>query len=111
MARAYGDLGSRKYLLASLDQSLRRMDLDYVDIFYSHRLDRDTLADPPTQLLDTAVRSGGALSEAQLTEANLTKVRAAARAIPGAAGFGVGLKGSEDDQSRDRSLERGAVGG
>ena len=38
----YGDLGSRKYLLASLDQSLRRMGLDYVDIFYSHRRDPDT---------------------------------------------------------------------
>jgi L-glyceraldehyde 3-phosphate reductase len=57
----YGDLGSRKYLLASLDQSLRRMGLDYVDIFYSHRFDPDTPLEETMGALDTAVRSGRAL--------------------------------------------------
>jgi L-glyceraldehyde 3-phosphate reductase len=57
----YGDLGSRKYLLASLDQSLQRMGLDYVDIFYSHRFDPDTPLDETMGALDTAVRQGKAL--------------------------------------------------
>jgi len=57
----YGDLGSRKYLLASLDQSLRRMGLDYVDIFYSHRADPDTPLEETMGALDTAVRQGKAL--------------------------------------------------
>ena len=57
----YGDLGSRKYLLASLDQSLERMGLDYVDIFYSHRPDPDTPLEETMGALDTAVRSGRAL--------------------------------------------------
>jgi L-glyceraldehyde 3-phosphate reductase len=57
----YGDRGSRKYLLASLDQSLSRMGLDYVDIFYSHRLDPDTPLEETLGALDTAVRSGRAL--------------------------------------------------
>jgi L-glyceraldehyde 3-phosphate reductase len=57
----YGDRGSRKYLLASLDQSLARMGLDYVDIFYSHRVDPDTPLDETMGALDTAVRSGRAL--------------------------------------------------
>jgi L-glyceraldehyde 3-phosphate reductase len=57
----YGEWGSRKYLLASLDQSLRRMGLDYVDIFYSHRLDPDTPLEETTGALDTAVRQGKAL--------------------------------------------------
>ena len=57
----YGDLGSRKYLLASLDQSLTRMGLDYVDIFYSHRFDPDTPLEETMGALDTAVRSGKAL--------------------------------------------------
>ncbi len=57
----YGDLGSRKYLLASLDQSLRRMKLDYVDIFYSHRVDPDTPLEETMGALDTAVRQGKAL--------------------------------------------------
>jgi L-glyceraldehyde 3-phosphate reductase len=57
----YGDRGSRKYLLASLDQSLRRMDLEYVDIFYSHRADPDTPLEETMGALDTAVRSGKAL--------------------------------------------------
>ena len=57
----YGDHGSRKYLLASLDQSLRRMGLEYVDIFYSHRFDPDTPLEETMSALDTAVRSGKAL--------------------------------------------------
>jgi L-glyceraldehyde 3-phosphate reductase len=57
----YGDHGSRKYLLASLDQSLTRMGLDYVDIFYSHRFDPDTPLEETMGALDTAVRSGRAL--------------------------------------------------
>jgi L-glyceraldehyde 3-phosphate reductase len=57
----YGEWGSRKYLLASLDQSLRRMGLEYVDIFYSHRFDPDTPLEETMGALDTAVRSGKAL--------------------------------------------------
>jgi L-glyceraldehyde 3-phosphate reductase len=57
----YGEWGSRKYLLASLDQSLARMGLDYVDVFYSHRLDPETPLDETMGALDTAVRSGRAL--------------------------------------------------
>ena len=57
----YGDHGSRKYLLASLDQSLRRMGLDYVDIFYSHRFDPETPLEETLGALDTAVRQGKAL--------------------------------------------------
>jgi L-glyceraldehyde 3-phosphate reductase len=57
----YGEWGSRKYLLASLDQSLSRMGLDYVDIFYSHRFDPDTPLEETLGALDTAVRQGKAL--------------------------------------------------
>ena len=57
----YGEWGSRKYLLASLDQSLHRMGLDYVDIFYSHRFDPDTPLEETLGALDTAVKSGRAL--------------------------------------------------
>src|SRR5919202_4094790 len=57
----YGDWGSRKYLLASLDQSLRRLGLDYVDVFYSHRRDHDTPLEETMGALDTAVRQGKAL--------------------------------------------------
>jgi L-glyceraldehyde 3-phosphate reductase len=57
----YGEWGSRKYLLASLDQSLRRMGLDYVDIFYSHRFDPDTPLEETMGALDSAVRQGKAL--------------------------------------------------
>src|SRR4030081_2535847 len=56
----YGIWGSRKYLLASLDQSLRRMGLDYVDIFYSHRFDPQTPLEETMGALDTAVRQGKA---------------------------------------------------
>ncbi|MDA8372060.1 MAG: L-glyceraldehyde 3-phosphate reductase [Nocardiopsaceae bacterium] len=57
----YGSGGSRKYLLASLDQSLARMGLDHVDIFYSHRFDPDTPLEETMSALDTAVKSGRAL--------------------------------------------------
>ena len=57
----YGEWGSRKYLLASLDQSLGRMGLDYVDIFYSHRFDPDTPLEETIGALDAAVRQGKAL--------------------------------------------------
>ena len=57
----YGDWGSRKYLLASLDQSLSRLGLDYVDIFYSHRFDPETPLEETMGALDTAVRLGKAL--------------------------------------------------
>ncbi|MEU4479377.1 L-glyceraldehyde 3-phosphate reductase [Micromonospora sp. NPDC023966] len=57
----YGEWGSRKYLISSLDQSLRRMGLDYVDIFYSHRFDPDTPLEETMGALDASVRSGKAL--------------------------------------------------
>jgi len=57
----YGEWGSRKYLLASLDQSLERMGLDYVDIFYSHRYDPETPLEETMGALDHAVRSGKAI--------------------------------------------------
>ena len=60
-AGPYGEWGSRKYVLASLDQSLKRMGLDYVDIFYSHRFDPDTPLEETMGALDTAVRQGKAL--------------------------------------------------
>jgi L-glyceraldehyde 3-phosphate reductase len=57
----YGDFGSRKYLLSSLDQSLQRLGLDYVDIFYSHRFDPETPLEETMLALDSAVRQGKAL--------------------------------------------------
>ena len=72
----YGDRGSRKYLLASLDQSLQRMGLDYVDIFYSHRFDPDTPLEETMGALDTAVRQGKALYVGHLAP---TRPRARAR--------------------------------
>src|SRR3979411_1959497 len=57
----YGEFGSRKYLLGSLDQSLRRMGLDYVDIFYSHRFDPDTPLEETMGALAGAVHAGKAL--------------------------------------------------
>jgi L-glyceraldehyde 3-phosphate reductase len=73
----YGDWGSRKYLLASLDQSLARMGLDYVDIFYSHRVDPDTPLEETMGALDTAVRSGRALY-AGISSYNSARTREAA---------------------------------
>jgi L-glyceraldehyde 3-phosphate reductase len=73
----YGDHGSRKYLLASLDQSLRRLGLEYVDIFYSHRFDPDTPLEETMGALDTAVRSGKALY-AGISSYSAAKTREAA---------------------------------
>ena len=69
--------GSRKYVLSSLDQSLDRMGLDYVDIFYSHRFDAETPIEETMQALDTAVRSGRALY-AGISSYSPTKTREAA---------------------------------
>lgn len=73
----YGEFGSRKYLTASLDQSLRRMGLEYVDIFYSHRYDPDTPLEETMGALDQAVRSGKALY-AGISSYGPEKTRAAA---------------------------------
>jgi len=73
----YGEWGSRKYVLASLDQSLKRMGLDYVDIFYSHRFDPDTPLEETMMALDHAVRSGKALY-AGISSYNSQRTREAA---------------------------------
>jgi len=73
----YGEWGSRKYLTASLDQSLRRMGLDYVDIFYSHRPDPETPLEETMGALDAAVRAGKALY-AGISSYSSEKTRAAA---------------------------------
>ena len=76
----YGEWGSRKYLLASLDQSLERMGLDYVDIFYSHRFDPDTPLEETMGALDAAVRSGKALY-AGISSYSADRTREAARIL------------------------------
>jgi L-glyceraldehyde 3-phosphate reductase len=76
----YGEWGSRKYLLASLDQSLRRMGLDYVDIFYSHRFDPETPLEETMGALDSAVRQGKALY-AGISSYSPAKTREAARIL------------------------------
>ncbi len=73
----YGDFGSRKYLLSSLDQSLKRMGLDYVDIFYHHRPDPDTPLDETMMALDQAVRSGKAMY-AGISNYSVSQTKAAA---------------------------------
>jgi L-glyceraldehyde 3-phosphate reductase len=73
----YGEWGSRKYLLASLDASLRRMGIDYVDVFYSHRFDPDTPLEETMGALDRAVRSGKALY-AGISSYNARRTREAA---------------------------------
>jgi L-glyceraldehyde 3-phosphate reductase len=73
----YGEWGSRKYLLASLDQSLDRMGLDYVDIFYSHRFDPETPLEETLGAIDTAVRQGKALY-AGISSYSAAKTREAA---------------------------------
>src|SRR5213080_4996671 len=78
----YGEWGSRKYLLASLDQSLARMGLDYVDIFYSHRFDPETPLEETMGALDTAVRSGRALY-AGISSYSPEKTREAASILEG----------------------------
>ncbi len=76
----YGQWGSRKYLLASLDQSLTRLGLDYVDIFYSHRYDPDTPLEETMGALDSAVRQGKALY-AGISSYGPEKTRAAAKIL------------------------------
>ena len=76
----YGEWGSRKYLIASLDQSLKRMGLDYVDIFYSHRPDPDTPMEETMSALDHAVRSGKALY-AGISSYTAEQTREAARIL------------------------------
>ncbi|MBC2603566.1 L-glyceraldehyde 3-phosphate reductase [Puniceicoccus vermicola] len=76
----YGDWGSRKYLLSSLDQSLLRMGVDYVDIFYSHRPDPETPMEETMGALDQAVRSGKALY-AGISSYNPEQTRLAARIL------------------------------
>src|SRR5436305_3652313 len=78
----YGEWGSRKYLLASLDQSLKRMGLDYVDIFYSHRFDPDTPLDETLGALQTAVHQGKALY-AGISSYSAQKTREAAELLRG----------------------------
>jgi L-glyceraldehyde 3-phosphate reductase len=76
----YGNWGSRKYLLSSLDQSLKRMELEYVDIFYSHRPDPETPLEETMSALDQAVRSGKALY-AGISSYNPTQTAAAAKIL------------------------------
>jgi L-glyceraldehyde 3-phosphate reductase len=76
----YGNWGSRKYLLASLDQSLKRMGLEYVDIFYSHRSDPETPVEETMSALDQAVRSGKALY-AGISSYNATQTSAAVKIL------------------------------
>ncbi|MBM3126192.1 MAG: L-glyceraldehyde 3-phosphate reductase [Chloroflexi bacterium] len=76
----YGEWGSRKYLLASLDASLKRMGLDYVDIFYSHRYDPDTPLEETMGALDSAVRQGKALYTG-ISSYNPEQTRQAARIL------------------------------
>jgi len=76
----YGDWGSRKYLLASLDQSLKRLGLPYVDVFYHHRMDKNTPLEESMLALDTAVKSGRALY-AGLSNYDSATARAAAKIL------------------------------
>jgi L-glyceraldehyde 3-phosphate reductase len=76
----YGEWGSRKYLLSSLDDSLRRMGLDYVDVFYSHRFDPETPLEETMGALDSAVRQGKALY-AGISSYSAEKTREAARIL------------------------------
>ena len=78
----YGEFGSRKYLLASLDQSLTRMGVDYVDVFYSHRPDPETPLEETMGALDTAVRSGRALY-AGISSYSAERTAEAARILTG----------------------------
>ena len=100
----YGDHGSRKYLVASLDQSLKRMHLDYVDIFYHHRPDPDTPIEETMGALDHIVRSGKALY-AGISNYGPEQAREAARALKDA---GVHLLICQPNYSLfNRALEKG----
>ena len=76
----YGEWGSRKYMLASLDQSLKRMGLDYVDIFYSHRFDPETPLEETMGALASAVHQGKALYVG-ISSYNAKRTRAAAKIL------------------------------
>jgi len=102
----YGDLGSRKYLLASLDQSLSRMGLDYVDIFYSHRADPDTPLEETMGALASAVRQGKALY-AGISSYSPERTRRAAEILRG---MGVRLLIHQPSYSLlNRWIERGLL--
>jgi L-glyceraldehyde 3-phosphate reductase len=102
----YGNWGSRKYLLASLDQSLKRMQLDYVDIFYSHRPDPKTPVEETMSALDHAVRSGKALY-AGISSYNPTQTKAAASILRK---FGTPCLIHQPKYSMfDRSIEKGLL--
>ena len=102
----YGDGGSRKYLLASLDQSLRRLGVDYVDIFYSHRFDADTPVEETLGALATAVHRGKALY-AGISSYPRSKTRDAAAIL---AGLGAPLLVSQPSYSIfDRWIESGLL--
>ena len=101
-AGPYGEWGSRKYMLASLDQSLRRMGLDYVDIFYSHRFDPDTPLEETMGALATAVRQGKALYVG-ISSYNSERTRAAAKILRE---LGVPLPHPSAELFADQSLDR-----
>ena len=110
----YGEWGSRKYLLSSLDQSLKRMGLDYVDIFYSHRFDPDTPLEETMGALDTAVRQGKALyvgissysSERTHAAAAILK-RLGTPAIIHQPSYSIVNRWTEDDKLLDALAEEG----
>ena len=110
----YGEWGSRKYLLASLDQSLKRMGLDYVDIFYSHRFDPDTPLEETMGALDSAVRQGKALyvgissySSARTHEAAAILKRLGTPAIIHQPSYSILNRWTEEDQLLDALEEEG----
>ena len=110
----YGEWGSRKYLLASLDQSLKRMGLDYVDIFYSHRFDPDTPLEETMGALDTAVRQGKALyvgissySSQRTHEAAAILKRLGTPAIIHQPSYSIVNRWTEEDQLLDALEEEG----
>jgi L-glyceraldehyde 3-phosphate reductase len=110
----YGEWGSRKYLLASLDQSLKRMGLDYVDIFYSHRFDPDTPLEETMGALDSAVRQGKALyvgissySSERTHEAAQILKRLGTPAIIHQPSYSIFNRWTEEDQLLDALEEEG----
>jgi L-glyceraldehyde 3-phosphate reductase len=110
----YGEWGGRKYMLASLDQSLMRMGLDYVDIFYSHRFDPDTPLEETMGALDAAVRQGKALyagissySSARTHEAAAILRRLGTPAIIHQPSYSILNRWTEEDQLLDALEEEG----
>jgi L-glyceraldehyde 3-phosphate reductase len=110
----YGEWGSRKYLLASLDQSLKRMGLDYVDIFYSHRFDPDTPLEETMSALDAAVRAGKALyvgissySAERTHQAQAILKRLGTPAVIHQPSYSILNRWTEDDRLLDALAEEG----